>query len=127
MFLTKVSSAMALTLTACVLAAGVFLPAVPATAKAQTQAKPKEAAKSPAREKSKWPGEWLMEGRADEPCAIFQHGRVLLLVNECGELVTGRVTEATKIVVGGWGDLVGELTDEGKTISWGNGTKWQRP
>jgi hypothetical protein len=127
MFLTKVTSALALSLTACVLASGVFLSAAPATPIAQKQAKQKKAPKSPAGETSKWPGEWLMEGNADEPCAIFQHGRVLLLVNERGELVTGRITEATKVVVGAWGDLVGELTDKGKTLSWGNGTKWKRP
>jgi hypothetical protein len=79
-----------------------------------------------ARETSNWPGEWLFEGRDDQPCAIFQHGRVLLLVNERGELVTGRITEATKLVVGSWDNLVGELTDEGKRISWGNGTAWKR-
>jgi uncharacterized protein (TIGR03067 family) len=85
-----------------------------------------EAPKSSARETSNWPGEWLFEGKDDQPCAIFQHGRVLLLVNERGELVTGRITETTKLVVQSWDNLVGELTDEGRTISWGNGTAWKR-
>jgi hypothetical protein len=130
MFLPKATSAMDLILTACVLASGVFLPTAPATAPAQPASKQQGPPKSPAKEMRKWPGEWLMEGNADQPCAIFQHGRVLLLVNENGDLATGRITEATKLVVlkGSWQEgLVGELTDEGKTISWGNGTRWKRP
>jgi hypothetical protein len=130
MFLTRVSSVIVLGLTACVLASGVFLPASPATAAGQTPAKQIEPPKAPAKEMSKWPGEWLMEGNADQPCAIFQHGRLLLLVNERGEFATARLTEAAKLVVlkGSWDEgLVGELADEGKTISWGNGSKWRRP
>ena len=79
--------------------------------------------------KSKWPGEWLFEGKEDQPCAIFQQGRVLLLVNEEGEFATGKITAENKIVTR-WGDevgLVGELDEKGKTISWGNGTTWKRP
>ena len=81
--------------------------------------------------KSKLPGEWLYDGKEDQPCAIFQQGRVLLLVNEAGELATGRVTEAEKFVVlkgDGWEEgLVGELAKDGKAISWANGTTWKRP
>ena len=80
---------------------------------------------------SKLAGEWLYEGNKDQPCAIFQQGRVLLLVNEDGELATGRVTEAEKFVVlkgDGWEEgLVGELAKDGKAISWANGTTWKRP
>src|SRR5262249_30746229 len=69
-------------------------------------------------------GEWLYDGKEDQPCAIFQQGRVLLLVNEDGELATGRITEATKLVVrksDSWEEgLVGELAQEGKAISWAN-------
>jgi len=76
-------------------------------------------------------GEWLYDGKEDQPCAIFQQGRVLLLVNESGELATGRITEATKFVVlkgDGWEEgLVGELVEKGKAISWANGTTWKRP
>jgi hypothetical protein len=81
--------------------------------------------------KSKLPGEWLYDGKEDQPCAIFQQGRVLLLVNEDGELATGRVTEAEKFGVlkgDGWEEgLVGELAKDGKAISWANGTTWKRP
>jgi hypothetical protein len=82
---------------------------------------------------SKLPGEWLYDGKEDQPCAIFQHGRILLLVNEEGELATARLTEARKFVVlrgyGGWGEggLVSKLDKKGKTISWSNGTTWKRP
>ena len=80
---------------------------------------------------SKLPGEWLYDGKEDQPCAIFQQGRVLLLVNESGELATGRITEATKFVVlkgDGWEEgLVGELVEKGKAISWANGSTWKRP
>jgi hypothetical protein len=73
-------------------------------------------------------GEWFYEGRQDEPCAIFQHGRVLLLVNERGELATARMTEARKFTVKGWEEgLTGELVKDGKEIAWSNGTAWKRP
>jgi hypothetical protein len=78
---------------------------------------------------SKLPGEWLYDGKEDQPCAIFQHGRILLLVNEEGELATARLSEAKKFVVlKGWEEgLVGELDDKGKAIAWSNGTTWKRP
>jgi hypothetical protein len=79
---------------------------------------------------SKLPGEWLYDGKEDQPCAIFQHGRVLLLVNEEGEFATARLTEARKFVIlkgEGWEEgLVGDLDEKGKAISWSNGTTWKR-
>src|SRR6516165_8703370 len=75
---------------------------------------------------SKLPGEWLYDGKEDQPCAIFQHGRILLLVNEEGEFATARLTEAKKFVVHGWEEgLTGELDDKGKAIAWSNGTTWK--
>ena len=88
-------------------------------------------AASPDEKNTKLSGEWLYEGKKDEPCAIFQRGRVLLLVNENGDLATGRITETRKIFVirgDGWEEgLVGELVGRGKAISWTNGTTWKRP
>ena len=79
---------------------------------------------------SKLPGEWLYDGKEDQPCAIFQHGRMLLLVNEEGEFATARLSEAKKFVVlkgDGWQEgLVGELDEKGKAIAWSNGTTWKR-
>jgi hypothetical protein len=117
-------------LTASVLAAALLLLAGPAPATAQSPGTEKEASKQPAKQTSKWPGEWLFEGKEDQPCAIFQHGRVLLLVNEEGELATGRVSGANTLTVlkGSWEEgLTGTLSDDGKSISWGNGTTWKRP
>jgi hypothetical protein len=74
------------------------------------------------------PGEWLNEGREEEPCAIFQQGRVLLLVNEHGDFATARITEGKKFTVKGWEDgLAGELAKEGKEIAFSNGSAWKRP
>jgi hypothetical protein len=78
--------------------------------------------------KDKLAGEWLNEGRQDEPCAIFRHGRVLLLVNEHGDFATARMTAAGKFTVKGWEDgLAGELAKEEKEIAWTNGSTWKRP
>src|SRR5262249_35442394 len=85
---------------------------------------------------SKLPGEWLYDGQEDQPCAIFQQGRVLLLVNENGHLATARMTEDKKFVTvkgflvneEGWEEgLVGEISDDGKVITWANATTWKRP
>jgi hypothetical protein len=130
MFFTRITSVTVLMLTVGILASGDLLRPGSTTANGPAPAGQKEPSKAPAKQMSKWPGEWLLEGNSDQPCAVFQHGRVLLLVNERGEFATGRITEATKLIVqkGSWDEgLVGELTDEGKTISWGNGTKWKRP
>jgi hypothetical protein len=81
--------------------------------------------------KSKWPGEWLFEGMEDLPCAIFQQGRLLLMVNEKGQLATGRIIGTNEIILangeGFEGGLVGEIDDEEKLIAWKNGTTWKRP
>src|SRR5215472_1529608 len=75
---------------------------------------------------SKLAGQWLYDGKEDQPCAIFQHDRMLLLVNEEGEFATARLSEAKKFVVlkgEGWEEgLVGELDDQGKAIAWSNST-----
>ena len=117
-------------LAAPVLVSALLLFPGPAPATGPSLAKDKEASITPAKQTSKWPGQWLFEGKEDQPCAIFQHGRVLLLVNEDGELATGRVTGANTLIVmkGSWEEgLTGTLMDNGKTIAWGNGTTWKRP
>lgn len=93
------------------------------------------AARADERATGAWSGEWLNEGRDAEPCAIFVHGRVLLLVNEHLHLAIGRITAARKIVVRDalpWTDpkvadeLVGVLSPNGKTITWANKARWTR-
>jgi hypothetical protein len=34
-------------------------------------------------------GEWFNGGNVNQPCAIFQQGHVLLLINEKGDIATG--------------------------------------
>jgi hypothetical protein len=128
MFLTKFHRTLIIMLTLCVLSGGALILASLAPATAQTPTKEKDPSKPPTKKASKWPGEWLFDGKEDQPCAIFQQGRVLLLVNESGELATGKITGETKIVTR-WGEneLAGELDEKGKTISWGNDTTWKRP
>ena len=81
-------------------------------------------------EKDLWAGEWLAEGDAGTPCAVFRHGRVLLVVNDIGSIGSARLVEAKKIRIlkgDGWdAGLTGELHDESQTIIWSNGTKWKR-
>jgi hypothetical protein len=75
-------------------------------------------------------GEWLLEGKADQPCAIFRHGSVLLLVNENGDLGTGRWDAEGKVVVlkgEGWDKgLTAEVQNRGKALKWSNGSVWNR-
>jgi hypothetical protein len=69
-------------------------------------------------------GKWL-EG--DRPCGIFQEGHMLLLVNANGDLSTGWTTEANRLVAHSWGNLVGDLVQDGRVIAWKNGAVWKRP
>ena len=73
-------------------------------------------------------GEWFNNGKLDQPCAIWQQGRVLLLINEKGDIATGHFTEANAFsIVKGWeGDLTGRVGDRGKTILWKGGGNWKR-
>src|SRR5262249_6909074 len=75
-------------------------------------------------------GEWLNRGKSDQPCGIFQQGRILLLVNEQGSLATGRLVEANRFVVvkgDGWdAGGVGELVERGRAIAWRGGGFWRR-
>jgi hypothetical protein len=128
MLLTKLHKTLVIMLMAGVLLGGVLLLASLPPASGQTPANQNDQANAPARQASKWAGEWLFDGKEDQPCAIFQQGRVLLLVNERGEMVTGKIRGENKLTWG-WDEnaLVGELKDEGKTISWANDTTWKRP
>ena len=73
-------------------------------------------------------GEWFNAGKLDQPCAIFQHGRVLLLVNEKGDMATAHMTEANQFsVLKGWGgNVTGQVVERGKVILWKGGGNWKR-
>lgn len=70
-------------------------------------------------------GNWLYEGK---PCAIFQQGLVLLVVNQGGALATAQITGPNTFVIAGgagWDSgLVAELGYRGKQINWSNNTVW---
>ena len=73
-------------------------------------------------------GEWFNRGKLDQPCAVFQYGRVLILINEKGDLATGQFTEANQFtVLKGWGkEVVGQVQDRGQVIGWKGGGNWKR-
>jgi hypothetical protein len=73
-------------------------------------------------------GEWLNGGNADQPCAIIQHGRVLLLINENGDIATGQLTKDNQFsILKGWeGEVVGRVLGRGKAIAWKGGGSWKR-
>ncbi|HEX5070706.1 MAG TPA: hypothetical protein VFV78_10885 [Vicinamibacterales bacterium] len=75
-------------------------------------------------------GEWLMGGAADQPCAVFRNGEVLLVVNERGDLATARMAGAAKLaIVKGTGWMAGvtaELHDDGRSLVWSDGSTWKR-
>lgn len=75
-------------------------------------------------------GEWLLSGNVDAPCAIFRHGVVLLLVNERGDLATGRMEGRGKLIVNKgaqWqAGVTAEVQDGGRSLLWRDGSVWSR-
>ena len=74
-------------------------------------------------------GEWLQNGDPNQPCAIFQVGRMLLVVNEHGSVATAVAVSPTafRILKGdGWqGGEPAELRDD-RTLVWAGGGVWRR-
>lgn len=72
-------------------------------------------------------GSWFY---LEQPCAIFQQGAILLVVNERGALATAKVTgPSTFVILNGFGwdiGLVADVADHGRTINWSNNTVWTR-
>jgi hypothetical protein len=71
-------------------------------------------------------GSWLYQG---QPCAIFQQGVVLLVVNEQGSLATAQVTGPNTFVImggAGWdsGLTAKMVMNRGLKINWSNNTVW---
>ena len=67
---------------------------------------------------------------SQKPCAIMREGEVLLVVNERGDLATGRMTsDTTLVIVKGehWEPgVTAELKDGGKSLVWRDGSVWKR-
>ena len=70
---------------------------------------------------------WFYQG---QPCAIFQQGSMLLLINEAGSVGSGIWTgNNTFTVLGGSGWAAGlnaEISNHGRTINWSNATVWKQ-
>jgi hypothetical protein len=81
-----------------------------------------------AEEPSTLAGEWFNRGKLDQPCAIFQQGSVLLLINEKGDIAIGRLTESNKFtIIKGWEEgVVGTILQRGKVIAWKGGGNWRK-
>jgi hypothetical protein len=73
-------------------------------------------------------GEWFNGGKLDQPCAVFQQGRVLLLINEKGDFATAKLTEANKFtILKGWEEgVVGTIIERGRVIAWKGGGNWKK-
>jgi hypothetical protein len=72
-------------------------------------------------------GDWQCQG---QPCAIFQQGSILLVVDGKGSLGTARMTDDKKFVIlngTGWVlGLEGTVADDNKTINWSDDSSWTR-
>ena len=76
-------------------------------------------------------GQWFSGGNPGLPCAIIQKDLILLIINEKGEMATGRFLSYQQFTTlaspSGWpAGLIGDLSDNLRTIAWRNGTTWAR-
>jgi hypothetical protein len=76
-------------------------------------------------------GPWFSGGNPALPCAVFQKEQLLILLNEKGEIATGKFLSYQQFITltspGGWpAGLVGDLDPGLRTIAWRNGTMWSR-
>jgi hypothetical protein len=74
-------------------------------------------------------GEWLQNGDPSRPCAIFQVGRMMLVMNEKGSLATAVAVGPSTLQIlqgSGWQPgLAADLQDD-HTLVWRGGGFWQR-
>ena len=74
-------------------------------------------------------GEWVENGDPSRPCAIFQAGRMKLVVNVQGSLATAVAVGPSTLQIlqgSGWqSGLPADLRDD-RTLVWRNGSVWQR-
>lgn len=81
-------------------------------------------------------GAWFARGDINRPCAVFQAGAVLLLINDKGSLAKGRFTDPRHPNVftldesPEWdaraGAVHGAVSDDGRRIDWPGGGCWMR-
>ena len=72
-------------------------------------------------------GNWSIAGQTTR---IIANGSSLLLTNEFGQSVQGRILNESQIIADGWGGLIGNVvggTAAGSVINWANNTTWSRP
>lgn len=70
-------------------------------------------------------GSWIFK---DKPCAIFQQGPILLIVNEQGQFATAQITSSDSFTIlsgNGWAPgLTAKLSERGKRIDWSDKVAW---
>ncbi len=72
-------------------------------------------------------GNWSIAGQTTR---ITANGSSLILTNEFGQSVQGRILNDSQIIADGWGGLIGNVvggTAAGSVINWANNTSWSRP
>lgn len=69
-------------------------------------------------------GPWSINGRGT---SIVLNGSNATFTNEFGDVAQGRVISSTQVIADGWGGLIGDISADGNSISWRNGTLWSRP
>ena len=66
-------------------------------------------------------GSWLINGLVT---TVQETGSTLIFTNESGLQSLGGFVSANQVQVIGWGNLVGTLSNNNKTLTWANGTVW---
>jgi hypothetical protein len=73
-------------------------------------------------------GEWRVGDERGASCAIFQHGILLLVVNEKGKLAVAGLSGDKIVITQGFDhwkeDVTGRIGNRGRSIRWSNGANW---
>ena len=70
-------------------------------------------------------GEWHYMGQEDQPCAIFQQGRVLMVISETHQIGVGSFGSQQHFTIPGW-KTDATINDGGNRITWQNQKFWVR-
>lgn len=70
-------------------------------------------------------GRWLRNGRPTN-IQVARDGRNFTITNEWGLRSTGSISRSGELRVPSW-RVTGRLSNNGRRISWSNGTEWTRP